>query len=154
MRLLATSIKCQITFKFNSTEQYILRYLTSRLTQLYEGHCWAYVVITSRAKTRRDFYNETIYKSNVVSTVCFQFAVSIDISDWNRDLVDVHHLNNFKIIKKLIHSTFWKWKKLANAKDFGFEFGHRVLVSLLSIAQFPEVSAFWLFALFCNIIII
>ncbi len=111
----------------------------------------AYVVITSRAKTRRDFYNETIYKSNVVSTVCFQFAVSIDISDWNRDLVDVHHLNNFKIIKKLMHSTFWKRKKLANAKDFGFEFGHRVLVSLLSIAQFPEVLAF---SLFCNIIII
>ena len=106
MRLLATSIKCQITLKFNSTGQYILRYLTDRFSQLYEGHCRAYVVITSRAKTRRDFYNETIYKSNVVSTVCFQFAVSIDISDWNRDLVDVHHLNNFKIIKKLIHSTF------------------------------------------------
>ena len=41
----------------NSTVQYILRYLTSRLTQLHEGHCRAYVVITSRAKTRRDFYN-------------------------------------------------------------------------------------------------
>jgi hypothetical protein len=29
-------------------------------------------------------------------------------------------------------------KKLANAKDFSFEFGNRILVSLLSIAQFPD----------------
>ena len=32
-------------------------------------------------------------------------------------------------------------KKLTSSKDLGFEFGHRVLVSLLSIAQFPVVSA-------------
>ena len=105
----------------NSTVQYIVRYLTDRFSQLYEGHCRAYVVITSRAKTRRDFYNETIYKSNVVSIVCLQFAVSID-SDWNRDLIDVHHLNNFKIIKKLINSrlNLLKMKKTGQCKRLWF----------------------------------